>query len=83
MDLQYQACNILQNQEGQSNVHGEREMLTRLFGLEVGTTVIHCDNIFKNLVFHDMSKHIEIIYHFIRDSVKRGVAILQYISTEE
>jgi len=34
-------------------------------------------------VFHDHSKHIEIMYHFIRDKVQRGVVRLQYISTEE
>jgi hypothetical protein len=34
-------------------------------------------------VFHDRSKHIEIIYHFIRDWVQRGAVQLQYIPTDE
>lgn len=34
-------------------------------------------------MFHDRSKHIEIRYHFIKDSVQRGVVKLQYISTYE
>ena len=35
------------------------------------------------MAFHDRSKHIEIIYHFIRDYVQRGVVRLQYVSTDE
>jgi hypothetical protein len=34
-------------------------------------------------VFHDRSKHIEIIYHFIGDRVLKGVVKLQYIPTDE
>jgi hypothetical protein len=50
--------------------------------------VIYCDNqscvkLSENPVFHDRSKHIEIIYHFIRDRVQKGVVKLQYISTDE
>ena len=65
-----------------------RKMLSRLFGLEMGPTVIHCDNqscikLSKNPMFHDRSKHIEIGYNFIRDMVQRGVVRLQYISTDE
>jgi hypothetical protein len=50
--------------------------------------VIYCDNqscikLSENPVFHDRSKHIEIIFHFIRDMVHRGVVKLQYISTDE
>jgi hypothetical protein len=47
-----------------------------------------CDNhsyikLFENPFFHDKSKHIEIICHFIRDYVQRGAVELQYISTDE
>lgn len=57
------------------------KMLTILFDLEMGLTVIHCDNqscikLLKNLVFHDKSEHIEIKYHFIRDMVQRGAVRL-------
>ena len=34
-------------------------------------------------MFHERSKHIEIIYHFIKDYVQRGALELQYISTDE
>jgi hypothetical protein len=34
-------------------------------------------------LFHDRSKHIEIRYHIIKDKVKKGVAKLQYITTDE
>jgi hypothetical protein len=37
----------------------------------------------ENYVFHDMSKHIEICYHYIRGMVQRGALKLQYISTDE
>jgi hypothetical protein len=52
------------------------KLLIGLFGLELDATVIHCDNqscikLFENLVFHDKSKHIEIIFHFIRDRVQK------------
>jgi hypothetical protein len=51
-----------------------RKMLVALFGQELELTIIHCDNqscikLFENLVFHDRSKHIDIMYHFIRDCV--------------
>jgi hypothetical protein len=50
--------------------------------------VILCDNqrcikMTENPVFHDKSKHIEILYHFICDTVQRGALKLQYISTDE
>ena len=34
-------------------------------------------------MFHDKSKHIEIVYQYIRDMVQRGVVKLQYVATEE
>ena len=34
-----------------------------------------------NPVFHDKSKHIEILYHFIHDMVQKIVVELQYIPT--
>jgi hypothetical protein len=35
-----------------------------------------CVNLSENLVFHDMSKHIEIKYYFLRDKVQRGEVLL-------
>lgn len=51
-----------------------RKMLSSLFGLEMGTTMIYSDNesyikLSQNPIFHDRSKHIEIKYHFIKDRV--------------
>lgn len=63
------------------------KMLIRFFGLNKWRTMFHGDNqsylsILKNPMFHDMSNNIEIIYHFMKDSVKGGVVRLQYISIE-
>jgi hypothetical protein len=49
-----------------------RKTLVGLFGQELPPTGIHCDNqscikLSMNPVFHDRSKHVEIIYHFIRE----------------
>jgi hypothetical protein len=62
------------------------KLLAILFGQEFEPTMIHCDNqscikLLENPVFHDMSKHIEIKYHFIRDRVQKGAVKLQHIST--
>ena len=64
------------------------KLLVSLFSQKVETTVIHCDNqsyikLAKNLVFHERSKHIDIIYHFIKDCVQRWVVQPQYIPIEE
>ena len=37
----------------------------------------------ENPVFHDKSKHIEIKYHYIKDTVQRGAVKLQYVATDE
>jgi hypothetical protein len=65
-----------------------RKLLTDLFDLEMKATMILCNNqscikMTENSVFHDMSKHIEIRYHYIRDMVHRGALKLQYICTDE
>ena len=62
--------------------------MVEIFGHEPRPTIIHfhnqsCINLFENLVFHDNSKHIEIIYHLIKDYVQRGVVQLQYVFTDE
>ena len=65
-----------------------RKLLVRLFGRELRSTTIYCDNqscikLSENPVFHDRSKHIEIRYHFIRDWVQRGAVRLVYVSTDD
>ncbi|XP_076888393.1 glyoxysomal processing protease, glyoxysomal-like [Bidens hawaiensis] len=49
-------------------------------------TVIHCDNkstihLSKNPVLHSRSKHIELMYHFIREMVINKQVQLEYCST--
>jgi hypothetical protein len=65
-----------------------RKLLLDLFGHEMDSIVIHCDNqscvkLSKNHVFHDKSKNIEIKYHYIRDMVQRKAVHVQYPSTHE
>ena len=64
-----------------------RKILVGLFGSDLDPTVIHCDNqscikLSINLVFHDISKHIDICYHHIKDFVQRKIMLLQYIPME-
>ena len=37
----------------------------------------------EKMVFHDNSKHIEVIYNYIQDMVQKGVVKLKYVPTEE
>ena len=65
-----------------------RKMLAGLFDAEIDVTDIHCDNhncikMIENPMFHDKSKHMEIIYHYIRDMVQKGAVKLKYVPTKE
>ena len=65
-----------------------RKILVRLFGSHLDPTVIYCDNqscikLSVNLVFHDISKHIDIRYHHVRDCVQRKIMLLSYIPKED
>lgn len=73
---------------GRDAVHW-RMFLTELDSnlLRPGPTVIHCDSqgaiaLAKNPAHHDRSKHIDIIYHWIREQQSRGVIHLDYLSTQ-
>ena len=62
--------------------------MSRLFDMDLDTTVIMCDNqscvkMTENTVFHDKSKHIEIRYFYRRDMVQKGAIKLQYLGTDE
>jgi hypothetical protein len=64
------------------------KLVSGLFGENLETTVVHCDNqscikLTENPVFHDMSKHIDMRYDYIRDLVQRKAIKLQYIATSE
>ena len=63
-------------------------MLAGLFDAFIDVTDILCDNqscikLTKNSVFHDKSKHIEVIYHYIQDMLQKGAVKLKYVHTEE
>eukprot|EP00253_Pinus_taeda_P034050 PITA_34050 len=65
-----------------------RKISVGLFGQQMDPKVIYCDNqscikLFKNLFFHDQSKHINIQYHHLQDYVQRIIMLLDYIPTEE
>jgi hypothetical protein len=55
---------------------------------EVEPVVLRVDNqsaisLCKNPVLHELRKHIEILYHFIRDCVDDGSIDVQYVCTNE
>jgi hypothetical protein len=65
-----------------------RKLFFGLFDVELEATMIHCDNqsgikFYKNHVFHDHRKHIDIHYHFLQDCVQKGSMKLQYIQTDD
>jgi hypothetical protein len=58
------------------------KLLAGLSNQDLDPTVIYCDNkscikLYKNPLFHHKSKHIEIIYHFMRNMVQKRVMKLQ------
>ena len=65
-----------------------RKLLMNLFKKRMEPTRILCDNqscikLSENHVFHDLSKHIDIRCHFIRNYVQKGAVQLQYTPTGE
>jgi hypothetical protein len=65
-----------------------RKILKDLFGHEMDSIVIHCDNqsnvkLSENPVFHNKSKHFKIKYHYIKYMVQRKAVHVQYLSTHE
>ena len=65
-----------------------RKILFGLFGKKLDSTVIHCDNqscikLSANPVFHNRSKHIKTLYHYIRDMVDKNVIKLIYVNAND
>jgi hypothetical protein len=65
-----------------------RKLLLVLFSVELEPTVIHRDNrSFVNLskipVFHDISKHTEMRYHYVQDIVQKNIPSIQYVPMTE
>jgi hypothetical protein len=51
-------------------------------------TLIHEDNqgciaLVRNPVNHERTKHIDVRFHFIRDSVEKGLVIVRYCATKD
>nr|GEY75405.1 retrotransposon protein, putative, unclassified [Tanacetum cinerariifolium] len=57
------------------------------YGLGFNKIPMYCDNksaiaLCCNNVQHSRSKHIDIIYHFIKEQVENGVIVLYFVNTE-
>ena len=62
--------------------------MEELIGREGDPSMLYVDNkatisLIKNLVLHDRSKHIEIIFNYIRECANRGLIKIDFIRTEE
>jgi hypothetical protein len=64
-----------------------KKLLLEFGVMEMSPTLVLCDNqsyikLSNNLVFHDNSKQIETIYHYIRDLIHKDI-YMEYCSTED
>ncbi|KAK2996001.1 hypothetical protein RJ640_019468 [Escallonia rubra] len=65
-----------------------RSLLKELSFIQDESTQIYVDNksaiaLAKNLVFHDQSKHIDIRYHFIRESIANKQVQVKFVKSED
>ena len=63
-------------------------LLADLLDVEASAPVLRVDNksaisLIKNPVHHDRTKHIDIMYHYIRECPERGLIEVQFIRTAE
>lgn len=61
------------------------KLIAELIGEMLVPAMVYCDNcirVFKNPVFHDCSKHIDITNHFLWDRVKKEAVILHYVFSD-
>ncbi|KAI3747122.1 hypothetical protein L6452_09569 [Arctium lappa] len=70
-----------------SQVLWMRNQILLDYDLQLSKIPIYCDStsaisIANNLVLHSKTKHIEIIYHFIRDHVMNGDIELHFVPTD-
>ncbi|GAB2270302.1 hypothetical protein Dimus_038836 [Dionaea muscipula] len=69
-----------------SHVSWLRQLLTELYFKQTGSTVVFVDNqsaitIAKNSVYHDRSKHIDVRFHFLRESIADESVSLVHVKT--
>jgi hypothetical protein len=63
-------------------------LLAEMLDSELAKVELKVDNqstiaLSKNLVFHECSKHIDIIYHFVRVCVEAGKVDINHVRTED
>jgi hypothetical protein len=64
------------------------KLLAGLFDQMLDPTVIHCENqscvkLLENPISHDIAKHVEIKYHYIRDTVHKKAVRVEYLPIDE
>ena len=57
-------------------------------GLHQSVTIIYCDSqsaihLIKNQMYHERTKHIDVKFHFIRDTIVEGKVLIQKINTKK
>ncbi|KAL8116734.1 hypothetical protein AgCh_023039 [Apium graveolens] len=65
-----------------------RKLLSQITNYSIGSVTVFIDNklaidLAKNLMFHGISKNIDILYHFIRECVRNGEIVVKHVSFEE
>ena len=63
------------------------KQILRDYGIYLNKIPIMCNNtstinLSKNPIQHSRTKHMEIRYHFLRDHVKKGEIVLEFVSTD-
>ncbi|KAG6469627.1 hypothetical protein ZIOFF_070557 [Zingiber officinale] len=65
-----------------------RSLASELTGVEPKLVTLFVDNksaiaLMKNPVLHDRSKHIDTMFHFIRECIERGQIVVEFVNTGE
>ncbi|KAL8117722.1 hypothetical protein AgCh_015555 [Apium graveolens] len=65
-----------------------QRVLGHITGNKLGPVTLYINNrsavdLARNPVFHGRSKHIDLRYHFIRDSVEQGLIVIKNVGTSE
>ncbi|KAL0301630.1 UNVERIFIED_CONTAM: hypothetical protein Sradi_6439800 [Sesamum radiatum] len=85
MEVEYVACTLA----GQEAIWLRRFLKSLHISAHIDdAVVIYCDNTTtiaykKDPKYHGRTEHIDIRYHFIRDSIASGEVVLRHISTND